>query len=105
MSDPVEAAWAALRSHLEIHSRELYEQVRTYPTPIARCDIQLTRAIEERDAAFRRLWRADELDVLRTQLGRDAWCAALREFVADAGLSGDQAAVAAREGLLVALAR
>ena len=38
-------AWTALMGELEARKRELGEAVRAYPTPIARCDDQLPKAI------------------------------------------------------------
>ena len=53
--DPIREAWAALRSHLESRSMELNEEIRHYPTPIARCDEQLTRLLEQRAHALTQL--------------------------------------------------
>jgi hypothetical protein len=102
MPDAMDAAWATLRAHLEMRGRELYEQVRTYPTPIARCDVQLTKLIEERDAAFRRLQRAEDLDALRVAVRYDEWLAAVREFLASLNVTADAAAAIARERIVAA---
>ncbi len=59
-SDPIREAWAALRSHLESRSRELNEEIRRYPTPIARCDEQLTKLLEQRAQALTQLSLIDE---------------------------------------------
>lgn|SRR5262252_2023951 len=48
-------AWAALHAHFEERSKALSAEVRSYPTPIARCDEQLTKLIEQRDNALQRL--------------------------------------------------
>jgi hypothetical protein len=40
--------WMGLRKHLEHRSRELNDEVAHYPTPIARCDVQLTKLLEQR---------------------------------------------------------
>lgn len=48
-------AWEALRHHLESRSRDLCDEVRHYPTPIARCDVQLTKLIEQRTHALESL--------------------------------------------------
>jgi hypothetical protein len=103
MPDAMDAAWNALRSRLQVRSRELYEEVRIYPRPIARCDEQLTKAIEERDAAFRHVRRANDLDALRNALQRDAWLTAVRDFVEKLELSGDPAMTTAREKVVAAL--
>jgi hypothetical protein len=62
MDDPLDAAWKALREQLEARYRELYEAVRAYPTPIARCDDQLPKAIADRDAARDLCVRAEKLE-------------------------------------------
>ena len=48
----VREAWLALRCHLETRAKDLCEEVRHYPTPIARCDVQLTKLIEQRTHAL-----------------------------------------------------
>jgi hypothetical protein len=53
--DPVVAAFSELKSHLDRRSRELSEEIRNYPTPIARCDEQLTKLIEQRACAIEQL--------------------------------------------------
>ena len=105
MPDAIEAAWMILRERLENRTRELHEEVRNYPTPIARCDEQLTKAIEDRDVAFRRLRGADELDQIRERVGRDPWLARLREFVTGLDMTDDEVAAVARERLLALLER
>jgi hypothetical protein len=105
MPDSIESAWTVLRSRLETRSRELYDEVRIYPRPIARCDEQLTRAIEQRDAAFRCLRRAKDLDELRATLAREAWLTAVSDFVASLEPTGDEAITAARREMVAALGR
>jgi hypothetical protein len=63
-ADPIDAAWHTLRRHLEQRYRECCEAVRRYPTPIARCDEQLTQAIADRDAALAQLRMAEDLERL-----------------------------------------
>ena len=53
----VQGAWEALRRYLESRSKDLCEEVRHYPTPIARCDVQLTKLIEHRTHALELLRR------------------------------------------------
>jgi hypothetical protein len=53
--DPVVAAWSELKIYLDRRSKELSEEVRNYPTPIARCDEQLTKLIEQRAGATNQL--------------------------------------------------
>lgn len=99
----IDNAWLALRNRLEISSRELHREVRTYPTPIARCDEQLTKVIAERDAAFRRLRLASDLDRLRSAVARDEWLARVRKFATDLELVNDEVVAGARERLIAAL--
>ena len=94
-----------LRARLKARGRELQEEVRSYPTPIARCDEQLAKAIEDRDAAFRCLRDADDLDQMRAALAHDAWLARLREFLAALDVAADEAASAACKRLVALLGR
>jgi len=104
MQDDVDAAWVTLRRCLEARSLELLDEVRTYPTPIARCDEQLTRVIEERDAAFRFLRLAAELESQRASLAHAQWVTRLRRFASD--LDADDVGVrAACARLVAAIAR
>ena len=104
MTDPVDEAWFALRNFLEAQSLELHNEVHTYPTPIARCDEQLTQAIEARDAAFRQLRVASDLEGSRGVIARAEWISRLQVFVTS--LDGDDDRVrAARADLVDALAR
>jgi hypothetical protein len=50
--DPVVAAWSELKIYIDRRSKELSEEVRNYPTPIARCDEQLTKLIDQRSGAI-----------------------------------------------------
>jgi hypothetical protein len=100
MQDDVDAAWVALRRCLETRSLELLDEVRTYPTPIARCDEQLTRVIEERDAAFRCLRLAAELESQRASLADAQWVRLLHRFAID--LDADDVGVRTARARLVA---
>jgi len=53
--DAVAAAWSELKVYLDRRSKKLSDEVRNYPTPIARCDEQLTRLIEQRAGAINEL--------------------------------------------------
>jgi hypothetical protein len=46
---PLAELWGGLRAHLAHRFRELNAEIRRYPTPIARCDDQLPKLIEQRD--------------------------------------------------------
>jgi len=53
--EAVRGALAALQALLDRRAREACDEVSHYPTPIARCDVQLTAAIEQRDHDLDRL--------------------------------------------------
>jgi len=50
-----------MRRHLERQLEELSAQIRSYPTPIARCDEQLADLIERRARVLERLRQMDEV--------------------------------------------
>ncbi|MSQ53609.1 MAG: hypothetical protein EXR28_17225 [Betaproteobacteria bacterium] len=58
----IDEAWEILRRFLESRVKELCSEVRHYPTPIARCDVQLTKLIEQRTHALGLLRRFAELE-------------------------------------------
>ena len=49
---PAGPAWMALAGWLERRGAELHGEVHDYPTPIARCDVQLTKLLEHRGAVL-----------------------------------------------------
>jgi len=59
----MQATWAELKGHLEQRARRLNEEISRYPTPIARCDEQLSALLEQRAALFGRLKQMDGFDV------------------------------------------
>src|SRR5512138_2366342 len=71
--ETIAAAWDALRSHLDARARELVAEVRAYPGPIARCDDQLPRLLEERTRALEAARRAAELDAMKATLPDGQW--------------------------------
>ena len=58
----VQAIWAELKGHLERRVTQLNEEIRRYPTPIARCDEQLGALLEQRATLFGRLKQLDGFD-------------------------------------------
>ena len=62
VTDSLLEAWEALRHYLETRSDALTEEVRHYPTPIARCDEQLSKLLEQRTHALSQLRRMAEQD-------------------------------------------
>src|SRR5206468_10810322 len=63
-TDSVSGAWEALRRHLEARNRELNAEVAHYPTPIARCDVQLSKLLEQRARLYRELDGAASIGAL-----------------------------------------
>jgi hypothetical protein len=87
---------AAIRAHLETIKRDKFQELRSYPQPIAGCDVQFNRLAEERDAVFRELERCD---IVR----RDGKPAAIDEFLRssvyfDAGLKAEFSRLNHRSG-------
>jgi hypothetical protein len=68
------AALAALEAGLRARAAALAQEVRSYPTPIARCDDQLTGLLERRSRLFR---ACDALEAYARSAGSAAALAAL----------------------------
>jgi hypothetical protein len=56
-AESISEPWDALRRHLEARFRQCCDELRHYPSPIARCDDQLPKLIEQRDHARAELER------------------------------------------------
>lgn len=80
--DSVLALWSELKSYLERRSNELSEEVRNYPTPIARCDEQLTKLIEQRTRAIHQLKRVTESGPIPSDNAGQKWRERLGAFLA-----------------------
>jgi hypothetical protein len=68
-SEWIDALCGTLRDYLEKKAAALNEEVRNYPSPIARCDDQLTGLLESRARTLRELERLHSLtaqDLART---------------------------------------
>jgi len=105
MEDHLSIAWRALCRQLEDRGAQLLHEVSSYPTPIARCDVQLTQLLEQRDQIFGRLRQAQDLQGRKSSLPRAAWKTGLREFVNSLQPAGDAALAAACARLARALER
>jgi hypothetical protein len=104
MAGSVGDDWAALVAALEARKRELGDAVRAYPTPIARCDDQLPKAIALRDAAAGHVRSALEIEGARGDLPGERWRARVREFALELAAVDDDAALeATRRRILEAL--
>lgn len=60
---PAGPAWDALSAWLDRRGESLRVEVRDYPTPIARCDVQLTKLLEHRSAVLGTLGRLRALEL------------------------------------------
>jgi hypothetical protein len=87
--DPMKAAWAELKGHLERRCAELNEEVRNYPTPIARCDEQLTRLIEQRSRAVEQLKLVAGADPAQASAAGECGLAALDQVLTGPPASAD----------------
>ncbi|AEK61903.1 hypothetical protein [Collimonas fungivorans] len=76
------AVRSEFKSYLEHLSKDLSEEVRQYPTPIARCDEQLTKLIEQRGQAFQLLHRIGDSGQAEAKLTRRQLLAAVKDFLA-----------------------
>jgi hypothetical protein len=85
-------AWHALRGQVAARFRALNNEIRHYPSPIARCDEQLTHLIEKRD----RVRALQERMAAAERSGPDA--ARLRDILEEA-LGDDEIAAAMAPGL------
>lgn len=81
MSDAAHALWSQLRAHLEQRYQALFDEVRRYPTPIAHCDDQLPKLIEQRSHALAQLQRMGEASAASPE--------AMRAYVATAPWTDD----------------
>jgi len=81
-AEPVAATWLQLKDCLERQCAALSEEVRDYPTPIARCDEQLTRLIERRGRAFDALKRVADAAPPRTGRSTLGWRSRLQAYLA-----------------------
>jgi hypothetical protein len=101
---PLIAAWSELKSYLEHRSRELNEEVRNYPTPIARCDEQLTKLIEQRTRAISTLKLVIDAGPARAGPADQRWLAALDALIADPqAATDDETEIAIRSRVREAL--
>lgn len=60
MSEIGRTLWTQVKARLAAKLAELSEEVRAYPSPIARCDDQLPKLLDRRAAAQRRMRLAED---------------------------------------------
>ena len=91
-TDSVFGAWETLCRHLEARNRELNAEVAHYPTPIARCDVQLSKLLEQRARLYRELEGAESIGALPPAGGALArWLDGVEHFVLSAQADCDDA--------------
>jgi hypothetical protein len=78
--DAIAAIWTELKDHVAARFRTLSEEVRRYPTPIARCDDQLPKLLEQRGLARTELERVSALEPIAPGSG-EASIDALERFL------------------------
>lgn len=93
--DTVDALWAALRRHLDSRFRQSCAELRHYPTPIARCDDQLPKLIEQRDHARAELERMTAIEETAIDTSTDA----AQRFLAGATPTDDDTEILLRSRL------
>src|SRR2546421_928537 len=60
-TEDIAELWTMSRTHLAARARQINEEVAHCPTPIARCDVQLSKLLEERARVFQQINAAAEL--------------------------------------------
>ena len=88
-SDAVAELWAMFRKHLAVRIREINEEIAHYPTPIARCDEQLTKLLEQRARVFRQEKVAAELGPTPLRDADADWFQRVSDYVTDLEPCGD----------------
>lgn len=83
-----ESLWGDVKDYLKRQCELLNEEVRTYPTPIARCDDQLTDLLERRARAVNEMRRMDAPP--GRSLARNEYVALIKEFIESPSYSRDE---------------
>lgn len=87
-ADSPESLWEEVKDFLKRRGKLLNQEVRNYPTPIARCDDQLTDLLERRARAVNDVRRMDAL--AGQTLSRRDYVALIREFIDSPSYSRDE---------------
>src|SRR5829696_6857354 len=58
--DVIQSAWSQIRAQLQAEKARIYEEIGTYPPPIAACDQQFNFLLEERTRVSQELDRLNE---------------------------------------------
>ena len=100
VNDDIEEAFSALQRTLNGRMRQLNAEIAGYPRPIARCDVQLTKLIDERARIRRQL---DRLSAVTPMAGTDDCYSRVAQCLADWEVSDDEGESAAYDKLRAAL--
>jgi hypothetical protein len=79
---PLSTTWDVIKACLESERERVHAEIRTYPTPIPRCDAQFNHLIETRERLFHELAR---LDAARSSAVGDDGAARVEAFIESSG--------------------
>ena len=88
VSGPLSTAWDRVKACLESERERVHAEIRSYPTPIPRCDAQFNHLIETRERLFQELAR---LDAARSSAAADDGGMRVEEFIDASGCLDDDA--------------
>ena len=74
--------WGAFREHLAARIREINDEVAHYPRPIARCDVQLSKLLEQRARVYQQMKLAAELGPMPAGDAGARWLQRLDDYFA-----------------------
>ena len=87
-AESVEFVWKQIRAVLEKERHRIYDEIKSYPTPIPACDEQFNDLLEQRDRVSRELDRAKAAAVAQRSL---AACRTFLDGLASPKSNGDEA--------------
>ena len=85
----LKSLWNEIKDELHRSKRVIGEEIRSYPTPIPRCDAQFNHLYEQQARLARELDRIGALD--EKNLGRGDYSRLIEEFIASASYTDDGA--------------
>jgi hypothetical protein len=96
-------AWDSIRVHLENERKRVAEEIRSYPTPIPRCDEQFNHLIERRERLAEALVRLDA--AARSAAGASANASPVEAFIDSSDCFDDDARLRLKTALRQALVK
>jgi chorismate mutase len=85
----LQAIWTEIKGHLKDRKRCIDEEIRTYPTPIPRCDAQFNYLLEQRTRLSQELGRITAL--AESGLGAGDYLGLIEEFIKSPPCTDDEA--------------